>query len=93
MTTFDDLRPETRALVEQVNANMPSQQTPEFTRLSERLLSIQACTSLSDKEATERVNRVPCGSTNGWQLSTDPKLAPVACADNPSTHRHVIFEC
>ena len=88
-----DLSPAVRALVEQVNANMPSQQTPEFTRLSERLLGIQACTSLSDEEATERVNRAPSGTTNGWQLSTDPELAPVPCADNPSTHRHVIFEC
>lgn len=87
------LMPSTVRLIEQIEAAAPTQQTPEFTRLGEMLLSIQVCTSLSDEEATTRANLVPPGTSYGWQLSTDPALAPVPCDDNPDTHRHLIFEC
>ena len=92
MSNLDNLAPSTRRLVETVEAAAPSQQTPEFTRLREGLFDAQVCTSLSDEEATERMNRVPSGTSNGWQLTTDPYLAPVACLDNPDTHRHLTFE-
>ena len=88
-----DLSPQTRALIEQTEAAAPSQKTPEFTRLREWMLNMQACTSLSDEDATARANLMPSGTTLGWVLSTDPELAPVPCADNPETHRHLIFEC
>ena len=81
----------TWALVQQVEANRPSQSTPEFARLSEKILGVQVCTSLSDEEATERVNLVPAGTTNGWVLSERPEHAPVPCDDRPETHRHLIF--
>lgn len=89
----DDLRPETLALIERLEAAMPSQKTPEFTRLRESVFNVQACTSLSDEEATERVNRLAAGTINGWHLTTEPHLAPVPCEDQPDTHRHVVFEC
>lgn len=88
-----ELSPQTQALVAQVEAAIPSQHTPEFERLDERPLSVQVCTSLTDADATERVNRIPAGTSHGWQLSTEPGLAPVPCADKPDTHRHLIFEC
>lgn len=89
----DNLRPETRALIAQVEAALLSQRTPEFTVIGERLLSTQVCTSLPDDEATARMNLMPSGTTHGWQLSTEPVNAPVACADTPTTHRHLIFDC
>lgn len=87
-----ELSPETRALIQRTQAAMPSQQTPEFTRLREFLLNAQACTSLTDDEATARMNVIGSGTTHGWRLTEDPELAPVPCADNPDTHRHLIFE-
>lgn len=90
---MNDLSPELQAVVDRTQAALPSQETDEFTRLRETLLGVQACTSLSDEEATERVNRLPSGTMNGWQLTTDPDLAPVPCQDRPETHRHLIFEC
>ena len=88
-----DLSPETRALIDRIEAASPGQKTPEFTRLSEHVFNIRVCTSLSDEDATVRANEMPPGTTYGWQLSTVPECAPVPCADNPSTHRHLIFEC
>lgn len=88
-----DLTPRTRALIERVEAVLPSQHTPEFERIDERLLSVQVCTSLTDAEATERVNCIPAGTSYGRHLSTDPACAPVPCDDRPDTHRHLIFEC
>jgi hypothetical protein len=90
---FAGLRPETRALIERTEAAMPTQRTPEFTRLQEGIFNVQVCTSLSDDEATERVNLMPPGTTHGWQLSAEPDQAPVPCDDKPDTHRHLVFEC
>lgn len=84
--------PSTRKLVEQVEAATPRQHTPEFTRLMEGLFNVQVCTSLDDAEATARVNEVPSGTSNGLRLTTDVRMAPVACADKPDTHRHLIFD-
>ncbi|KAB1119074.1 hypothetical protein [Micromonospora aurantiaca (nom. illeg.)] len=42
----------------------------------------QACTSLSDEDATARMNLLPPGTSGGWQLTTDP-----------ANHRHLIFGC
>lgn len=93
MNLDDHLRPETRALIERVETALPSQKTSEFTRLKETMLHIQVCTSLSDEETAERANLLPPGESLQWVLSTDPAVAPVPCADNPATHRHLIFEC
>lgn len=88
----DNLRPSTRKLIAQVEAAAPRQKTPEFTRLMEGLFNVQVCTSLDDAEATARMNEVPSGTSNGWKLTTEARLAPVACADKPDTHRHLIFD-
>jgi len=87
-----NVSPATQQLVEAVTAAMPRQTSPEFTRLSEGLFDAQVCTSLSDEDATARMNEVPSGTSYGWQLTTDADRAPVACADQPATHRHLIFE-
>ena len=92
-----ELSPRTRELVEQVAAAAGGQQTPEFYRYGEGLCYASACTSLSDAEAIARMNEVPAGTANGWQLSTDGTFAdgtphPHPCPDNPDTHRHLLFE-
>lgn len=87
------LMPATRDLIEKIESGIPSQATPEFTRLSEKMLSIQVCTSLSDEDATARANLMPSGTSFGWVLSDRPEVAPVPCNDQPETHRHLIFEC
>ncbi len=88
----DNISPITQKLVDSVVAAMPRQSTPEFTRVGEGLFDAQVCTSLSDEDATARMNEVPSGTSYGWQLTTDADRAPVACADKPDTHRHLIFE-
>lgn len=90
--SLGDLTPQTRALIEQAETAMPSQDTDEFTRMRESLFGLQVCTSLSDEEATARVNLVPSGTHHGWQLTTDADAQPVACEDRPATHRHLLFE-
>lgn len=57
------------------------------------LLFTRACTSLSDDEATARVNLVPSGTSAGWVLCTEEGMAPVPCQDKPETHRHLMWEC
>lgn len=89
--SLDDLTPELREYVARTEAAIPSQKTPEFTRLQENLVSMQACTSLSDEEATARANLLPPGDHFRWTPIAD--RTPVPCDDNPSTHRHIVFEC
>lgn len=88
-----ELSPETLDLITKITAAAPSMKTPEFEVISERLLSVQVCTSMPDAEATERMNLLPSGTSHGWSLSTEPVNAPVPCADQPETHRHLIFDC
>ena len=57
------------------------------------LLFTRACTSLSDEEATARINSVPSGTRNGWTLCAGEGRAPVACEDKPTTHRHLMWGC
>jgi hypothetical protein len=81
------------AYVDQLLAGLKQQQTWEFFRLAENLVSVQVCTSLSDEDATARMNLTPSGTKGGWQLTDDPNNGPVPCADEPATHRHLIFVC
>lgn len=95
--SLPELSPETRALIAQVEANAPSLTTDEFTRYAEGLFYAAACTSLTDEEATARMNAVPSGTSGGWTLSADAKFAdgtphPAPCPDKPATHRHLLFE-
>ena len=86
------LMPETLALVRQVEANMPRQESDEFTRISEGLFDLRVCTSLTDEDATARVNEVPSGTRHGWVLNLAEGFAPVPCDDRPDTHRYLMFE-
>jgi hypothetical protein len=79
-------------LVDQTEAALPGQKTPEFERIREGIFSVQVCTSLTDDEATARVNELPSGTTGGWTLTADPDAQPVPCDDKPNTHRHLLFD-
>lgn len=87
------LPPHLVAFVDQMQAGLKQQQTLEFFRLRENLVSVQVCTSLSDEDATVRMNLTPSGTTHGWQLTDDPDNGPIPCADDPDTHRHLVFVC
>lgn len=64
---------------------------PDFSWIRESILAAIACTSLSDEEAQARVPFA--GTRFGWQLTDDPRNAPVPCLESPETHRHIVFEC
>jgi hypothetical protein len=65
--------------------------------MATKVLGLAVCSNATDKELPQLVKRVndmhPCGTTNGWVLSTRPECAPVICAEKPATHRHFIFDC
>lgn len=64
----------------------------EITQMG--LCNLQVCTCLSTKAATDRANaECPTGISSRWKPSKKKGLAPVACQDNPETHRHIILEC
>lgn len=66
----------------------------DFEIIRYTILRVQVCTSLDNEVATERVNtESPTGIPSLWKLLTDEKLGPIPCEDNPSTHRHLLFEC
>jgi hypothetical protein len=88
-----DLPPRLVAYVDQLRTALAEQQGDDFERLQEALLGVQVCTSLSDEEATARMNLTPSGTSHGWQLTDLPDAQPVPCAEKPSTHRHLVFEC
>lgn len=90
---LDDIQPTTRTLLERVEAGLKAQPGDDFERLGESLLYARACTSLSDEDATARMNLTPSGTSYGWQLCTDDGHAPVPCQDKPDTHRHLMWEC
>lgn len=56
------------------------------------------CTSLTDAEATARLNAThPAGPRSRWSVADEaffggqPNGAP--CEKQPATHRHLLFEC
>jgi len=50
------------------------------------------CTSLSDEEATERLNAEnPTGIGSKWEIDKDTPSS--VCQDNPDTHRHIVYNC
>ena len=62
---------------------------PDFMILSEGMLHKIACSSLSDEETQARMG--PSGARYGWQIDEDDESPRVPCADNPDTHRHILF--
>lgn len=79
----------------------PTSTTPaEFTPYAVGLMCASVCTSLSDEEATARLNRErPTGISSAWEVSDDEFFAdgtspnPCPCHDAPETHRHLLFNC
>lgn len=67
----------------------------EFVLMGEGLCYAAVCTSLTDEQATARMPIA--GTSRGWQVSEEdfkdgtPNGAP--CRDNPTTHRHILFDC
>jgi hypothetical protein len=73
--------------------------TYDFVAYTVGVVSASACTSLTDAEATARMNAEhPTGISSRWQVASDVTFAdgtpnPYPCRENPETHRHVIFHC
>ncbi|HEX6970501.1 MAG TPA: hypothetical protein VF174_17040 [Micromonosporaceae bacterium] len=71
----------------------------EFRAYAVGLCSASVCTSLSDEEATERLNSEhPTGISSRWEVADDPTFSdgrpnPLPCDDYPDTHRHILFHC
>lgn len=66
----------------------------DFEIIFESVLSMQACTTLTDEELADY--RLPSGTSNGWTRWTENLPfgveAAVPCADHEG-RRHVLFEC
>lgn len=101
-TDYSDLAPETRAILARSEEVAPLMKTPEFEHLGPpkggalaTLLFTRACTSLSNEDATARINLMPpMGDHGEWVLLTEEgDGGPVACQDKPETHRHLMWEC
>jgi hypothetical protein len=98
MSTLDKLSRTDRAeMLNSVDPNRSvsesTQESEEFCRIHEGLFEVVVCTSLTDEEATERVNLVPSGTVGGWKLFTGPGVSQRPCDTDPGTHRHIAFEC
>jgi hypothetical protein len=71
----------------------------DFRAYAVGLCSASVCTSLSNEDATARLNgQEPTGIDSQWQISSDPTFAsgqtnPRPCDDWPDTHRHILFNC
>lgn len=73
---------------------------PDFDAYSVGLCYVSVCTSLTDEEATDRLNHEhPTGINSSWFVSTEPHFHegyasnPCPCPSSPSTNRHVLFQC
>lgn len=56
------------------------------------------CTSLTDEQATNRLNEShPTGLDHGWSIADEAfqtgESNPCPCNDAPDTHRHILFVC
>ena len=71
----------------------------DFEVYSIGIVHASVCTSLSDEEATKRINAEhPTGTSSMWAVSKsatfrDGNPNPCPCERNPKTHRHILFEC
>ena len=60
--------------------------------VQEHFLFSYVCSSVSQEEVVKRMAQRPCGTKGGWQLDDDEDAPnPVACSDNPKTHKHWRF--
>ncbi|AGL19529.1 hypothetical protein [Actinoplanes sp. N902-109] len=75
-----------------IRRQQPDQIDTTFVINGESPSSVEACTSLTDEEATKRVNR-EASHPGPWRLSTVSALfAPARCPGMPDTHRHLLFQ-
>ncbi len=73
----------------------------EFSDFSVYVLGLctaSACTSLTDEEASARINlEHPTGIDSSWEVSKEAfktgEQNGTTCLDRPMTHRHLLFEC
>ena len=71
----------------------------DFDIYSLGMVHASLCTTLSNEEATERMNgEFPTGIGSDWQISDDETFAdgkehPCKCEDSPETHRQILFVC
>ena len=77
----------------------PDRETPpEFTAYAMGLCFASVCTTLTDEEATARLNvESPTGIESQWRVSPAATFArggpnPGLCEESPA-HRHLLFEC
>lgn len=65
----------------------------DFMAYQVSLVWAAACTSLTNEQATDRLNAEhPTGITSRWELATaEPNSVP--CPDLSGTHRHLLFNC
>lgn len=69
-----------------------------FTVTAVGLCAAAVCTSLTNDEATGRLNTAhPTGISSRWELADKPfpngDPNPGPCPDHPDTHRHLYFHC
>ena len=71
----------------------------DFQLISAGLVYASVCTSLEERETTDRLNLVwPTGLSYGWAPAEDETFAtgqtnPCKCEMSPETHRHVLYSC
>jgi hypothetical protein len=71
---------------------------PTFTAYAVGLVCASVCTSLSDTQATDLLNRQhPTGIDSPWRIADEPFATGepngCRCERNPQTHRHLLFTC
>lgn len=69
-----------------------------FAAYSVGLVYASICTSLTDEQATARLNEQhPTGITSRWTVADEPFANgdpnPRPCNSHPDTHRHLLFTC
>lgn len=70
-----------------------------FTAYAVGVCNASVCTSLSDDEATARLNLEHPTGIGPWFVAADSHFAdgthtnPCPCEDKPDTHRHILFHC
>ena len=75
------------------------QNPPDFCAYAIGICAASVCSSLPIDQVTERLNQeYPTGLDNRWEPSADQRFKggqpnPCPCNENPSTHKHYLFNC
>ena len=69
----------------------------EFEIYSSGLCHCSVCTTLTDEDATRRVNREMPTGVGPWMIREAAfrtgQVNGVSCDRQPETHRHILFTC